>query len=120
MKRKTMWTIMTAFALAALLAPGAIFAAEWSNVTLVDSHCAQKANVKENPDSHTRDCMLMCEKNGYGIYTSEGEYLKFDAEGSKKAYDLLKASDKVDHLRVNVTGEREGDTLKVSTIAMTS
>jgi hypothetical protein len=109
-----------AAALLAMLAPAAGLAAEWSNVALVDSHCAQKANVKNDPDSHTRDCMLMCEKNGYGIYTAEGEYLKFDAEGSKKAYELLKATDRADHLRVDVVGEREGGTLKVTSIAMTS
>jgi hypothetical protein len=120
MNPKRIAVLAVAVALAALLVPGAAQAAEWSNVALVDSHCGQKANVQKDPDSHTRDCMLMCAKNGYGILTADGKFLKFDEAGSAKALELLKASSKADHLRVNVVGEQSGDTLKVSSIAMTS
>jgi hypothetical protein len=105
---------------ALLLAPVAARAEEWKNVSLIDGHCAGKASVKADPDSHTRDCLLMCAKGGYGIWTAGGEHLKFDAEGSKKAEALLEASTKADHVRVDVVGEREGDVLRVTSISMSS
>ena len=56
-------------------------------------------------DAHTRDCALMCEKSGYGIVTADKKFLKFDADGNAKILAALKASDKTDHLRVNVSGD---------------
>jgi hypothetical protein len=50
--------------------------------------------------------------------TSDQHFLKFDAAGNQKILDELKASSKKDHLRVNVTGDVEGDTLKVSSISL--
>jgi hypothetical protein len=46
------------------------------------------------------------------------EFLKFDAAGNAKIAEELKASSKKDHLRVNVSGEVEGDTLKVSSVEL--
>ena len=88
----------------------------WTNVPLVDSHCAAK--VKADPDSHTRDCMLKCQRAGYGVLTSDGTYLKLDKNGNEQALKLLQNTSKKDHLRVTVTGEREGDTIKVQSIKM--
>ncbi|MEO8724605.1 MAG: hypothetical protein ABI383_00650 [Acidobacteriaceae bacterium] len=104
--------------LAALIAMAVpTFAAEtWTNVPIVDTSCAAKA--KANPDAHTRACALQCEKGGYGIVTSDGTYLKFDAAGNAKASAALKQSKQTDHLRVTVTGERDGDNLKVSSLKM--
>jgi hypothetical protein len=42
--------------------------------------------------------------------------LKLDAAGNAEVVNALKASDKKDHLRVDVKGDVEGDTLKVSSI----
>ena len=55
--------------------------------------------------------------NGYGIWTADGKFLKFDAPGSEKALAMLQASEKKDHLRVDVEGTIEGETLKVASIA---
>ena len=83
----------------------------------MDANCSAK--VKADPDAHTRACALKCAGSGYGIWTADGKYLKFDAAGSEKAKALLEASDRKDHLRVDVSGEVEGETLKVATIDWT-
>jgi hypothetical protein len=57
-------------------------------------------------------------KSGFGIVTSDQQFLKFDAAGNEKIVEALKASPKKDHLRVNVNGEVEGDTLKVSSVKL--
>lgn len=102
-----------------LLALPALAAAEtWTNVTLVDQQCAKKEKVAQNPDAHTRDCALQCAKNGYGVFTADGKYLKLDAAGSEKALAALKASSQADHLRVNVTGTLAGDTITVESLEM--
>jgi hypothetical protein len=46
------------------------------------------------------------------------QFLKFDAAGNAKITEALKASDKKDHLRVNVKGEVKGDTLRVTSITL--
>ena len=99
----------------ALVAPGAAFAASFTNVALVDANCSNK--TKADPDSHTRACALKCASSGYGVWTADGKYLKFDAAGSEKAKALLDASDKKDKLRVDVEGTVEGETLTVTSIA---
>lgn len=97
-------------------AGGLAMAEEWKGVPVVDTHCVGK--VKADPDKHARSCALQCSKGGYGLLTSDGTYLKFDAAGDEKTLAALKASSKTDHLRADVTGERSGDTLKVTSIEL--
>ena len=86
----------------------------WTKVSMVDTMCALK--VKADPDKHTRECALQCAKGGFGIVAADGTYLKFDKAGNEQATALLKASKSVDHIRVNVTGTRKGDTIEVSSL----
>ena len=99
----------------------AVSAAAWAerfnNVPLVDANCAGK--VQANPDAHTRACELQCQKSGLGIITADGKFLKFDAKGNAEAIQLLSKSTKADHLRVNVTGQQSGDTIKVESVSLT-
>ena len=48
--------------------------------------------------------------------------LRADADGpgwsDAKIAEALKASDKTDHLRVNVSGDVQGDTIKVSSVKL--
>ena len=83
---------------------------------MVDVNCSKK--VAADPDSHTRACALKCEGSGFGILTKDQQFLKFDAAGNAKIVEALKASDKKDHLRVNVEGDAQGDTLKVTSIKL--
>jgi len=95
-----------------------VFAASetFSDVSVVDVNCSKK--VAADPDSHTRACALKCQESGFGILTSDKKFLKFDANGNKEVIAALKASDKKDHLRANVTGDVEGDTLKVTSVKL--
>lgn len=87
----------------------------WKNVALVDNACAAK--VKDNPDAHTTSCALQCEKSGFAV-VSDGAVLKLDKSGNAKAAAALKATKKTDHLRATVTGEKDGDTIKVKSLKL--
>jgi hypothetical protein len=115
-RSKSLARLAAAFALAALVLPAAAFADDWTNVALVDVNCSNR--VKDNPDAHERTCALRCAANGYGVWTADGKYLKFDGAGNEKAKALLEASDRKDHLRVDVSGKLEGDALAVTSIAL--
>ncbi|HEY2460077.1 MAG TPA: hypothetical protein VGI16_04685 [Candidatus Acidoferrum sp.] len=88
----------------------------FKDVAVVDSKCSAK--VADAPDTHTRECAIACAASGFGIITSDKKFIKFDKEGNTKIVEALKASDKKDHLRVDVSGDVEGDTLKVSSIKL--
>ena len=95
----------------------ALAAAEtYNNVPVVDVNCSKKAAA--DPDSHTRACALKCEASGFGILTKDNRFLKFDAQGNTSVVDQLKVSDKKDHLRADVSGDVEGDTLKVTSVKL--
>lgn len=71
-------------------------------------------------EAHTRECALKpeCQKSGYGVYTADNKFLKFDEEGNRKALAAIKASTKLDDLEVEVTGEVKDDKIKVSTLKL--
>lgn len=119
-----------------LLAPGLVFAfatlapaADIKGV-LMDQMCSGKADLRISgatgtlvggrivAEAHTRECLVMpqCEKSGYGVYTSDNKFLKFDEAGSRKALAAIKASTKLDDFEVEVTGEVKDDTIKVATL----
>jgi hypothetical protein len=105
------------FLLLGLCAMPALAAVEtYKDVPVVDRNCSKK--VAADPDSHPRACALKCAASGFGIVTQDKHFLKFDAEGNTKIVEALKASDKKDRLRVDVTGEVHGDTLKVISIKL--
>jgi hypothetical protein len=96
--------------------PAFAAATSFQNVPVVDVSCSKK--VAANPDAHTRTCALACAKSGFGIVTKDQGFLKFDAAGNAQIAEALKASSEKDHLRVDVKGEVQGDTLKVSSIKL--
>jgi hypothetical protein len=69
-------------------------------------------------EAHTRECALMpeCQKSGYGVYTDDNKFLKFDEAGNRNALAAIKASAKLDDFEVEVTGEVKGDSIKVVTL----
>ena len=91
-------------------------AESYKDVPVVDKNCSAK--VADNPDSHTRACALKCEASGFGIITSDKRFIKFDEKGNEEMKTALKSSDKKDHLRVDVSGDLQGDTLKVTSIKL--
>lgn len=94
--------------------PLALAQETWTNVALVDTMCARR--VAEKPDAHTKDCAVKCAGSGFGILLEDGTLVKLDKAGNEKALAALKATEKTDTLRVNVTGERSEDTITVKTI----
>jgi hypothetical protein len=69
-------------------------------------------------EAHTKQCLLMpeCEKSGYGVYTSDNKFLKFDEAGNRKALAAIKATTRIDDMEVEVTGQVKDDTIKVATL----
>ncbi len=100
-----------------LLAFAAFASAEtWKKVSVVDNMCYSK--VKADPDQHSTRCALSCARSGYGIIAADGSYLKLDEAGNSKVETLLKATDKKDHLRLDVTGDRSGEIIKVKSVSL--
>jgi hypothetical protein len=99
-----------------LFLPASAAAETWKNAPLVDAMCSTKA--KPDPDSHTTKCALACAKGGFGILTADGAYLKFDEAGNREAAAALKNTKKENKLRATVTGERDGDTIKVQSLSL--
>jgi phage terminase large subunit-like protein len=96
------------------------YAAEVQGI-LLDRECSPKivqAKDQKAAQAHTRDCALMapCVKAGYGVLTADGAFVLLDPAGNAKAVTALKASRKADNIQVQVTGDRTGDTLKVTAI----
>lgn len=119
-----------------LLVPGVLCslaaiapAAEIKGV-LMDNMCSGKADLRISgatgtlvggrivAEAHTKECLLMpqCTKSGYGVYTSDNKFLKFDEAGNRKALAAIKASTRLDDFEVEVTGEVKDDTIKVATL----
>jgi hypothetical protein len=111
MTRFTLAIAFTSLCLATTIQAGTT----WKDAALVDTMCASK--VMDNPDAHTKKCALQCQKKGYGIF-ADGMLLKFDEAGNEKALAALKATDRTDHLRVTVSGDLDGDTIKVASLEM--
>ncbi len=109
-------------------------AAEFKGV-LLDKDCSSKAEETistgslDGPsiqggmlaaEAHTRECLRapQCEKSGYGIYTTDLQFLPFDSAGNRKAVEALKLSKRDTDIRVEVTGEVENGVLKVATLKL--
>lgn len=111
MRKLSSLLILGLFALPAFAA-----SESYKDVSVVDVNCSAKAAA--NPDAHPRSCALKCEASGFGIITADKKFIKFDAAGNEKITKELKASEKKDHLRVDVEGDLEGDVLKVSSVKL--
>lgn len=111
-----MKALVSLLALGLMVSPALAATKTFTDVPVVDVSCSKK--VAENPDAHTRSCALACEKSGFGIVTEDKQFLKFDAKGNAEIAKELKASHATDHLRVNVKGNVEGDTLKVASVKL--
>src|SRR5579862_2505268 len=127
------WCVAALFAAFAALFVGFAAGASAAQVKgiLIDQMCSSKAEVRivSGPrleggmivaEAHTRECALMpaCQKSGYGVFTYDNKFLKFDEAGSRKALAALKASKKEDDLKVEVTGEIQGDMIKVASLKL--
>ncbi len=104
MKTKT-FALLTLCAL--LLTPTLALAGEWTG-WITDDHCGAKGAKAEH-----KGCATKCLENG-------GKLVFYNA-ADQKLYNLDKQDVAKEHLghEVTVSGEVEGDTIKVSSIEMT-
>jgi hypothetical protein len=81
---------------------------------LVDQMCGEGIKDASKAAEHTKECALMdhCAAAGYGIFT-EGKFIKFDPESSKKAKALLETTRKEKDLQIVVEGVLKDDVLTV-------
>jgi hypothetical protein len=91
------------------------FATSWVNVPLLDRTCAETARAE--PDGHPRDCLLQCAASGFGIL-DHGTWVPLDEAGDEKALAALRSMTRKDHVRVNVTGERVGAVIQVTSLTL--
>lgn len=116
--------------LAVLSFAGFAAAAQVTGV-LMDVHCSGQAREHIASDgqltggmiaaeAHDRACDLKpaCQSSGYGVYTQDQKFLKFDPAGSRKALEAIKGSTKLDDLTVQVNGVITGDTIKVESLKL--
>ncbi len=103
-------------ALAAVGAAAALSAETWKNVPVIDSMCADKA--KADPDKHTAKCALACADDGFGIVTTDGKFVKFDAAGNAQVVAALESGKKTDHLRADVEGDLKDGQIAVKSFKL--
>src|SRR5437763_9547151 len=88
-------------------------AAETFSGTVVDVMCRGKDLA-----SHTRECALTCARTGFGLVTPDGKFLKFDEAGNARTLSALRKATQEKDLKAVVTGDAEGDMIKVQSIAL--
>ena len=84
---------------------------------LVDQMCGGEVKNAAKAADHSKECALMdhCASSGYGIF-ADGKYVKFDAEGSKKAKALVEKTKKEKDITILAEGTLEGDMLTVASL----
>jgi hypothetical protein len=86
----------------------------------IDGYLVDKMCSKKDPKTHERECALSssCAKSGFVVVTSDGKLISLDDKGNQQAIKALKASKKKDDLRVTVTGDVSGDSIKVASLKL--
>ena len=89
---------------------------------LIDRECAPGIieQGKEASANHDRSCALMdlCAQSGFGVLTSDGKFVTFDDPGSEKAIAAIENASKDKDYQVTVTGDRQGDEIKVESLKL--
>ena len=84
---------------------------------LVDQMCGGEMKDAAKAAEHSKECALMdhCASSGFGIF-ADGKYVKFDAEGSKKAKELVEKTKKEKDIAIVAEGTLDGNTLTVASL----
>lgn len=88
---------------------------------LVDLACAAEDGQKAGFGlKHTKGCLQMpdCEKSGYGVLTDDKKVIRFDSASNAQAKKFIADMQTNKDIRVNVTGNVNGDTIAVSKIEL--
>jgi hypothetical protein len=88
---------------------------------LLDKSCADEDGKKPGfAAMHQKSCLQMkvCVQSGYGVMTEDMKYLTFDKNGNAMATKLIAGLKKTDDIRIAVTGDVQGETIKVTKLAL--
>lgn len=88
--------------------------ADWGCTRDMVEH-GREATLKQRPD-----CSLVknYSKAEYGLITDDKKFYKLDDAGNKQARSLLGNTRDRDNLRVVVTGDLDGNTIKVASMSL--
>lgn len=89
---------------------------------IADWDCT-KAMVRDGREKtlrQNRNCSLMknSDRAAYGLITDSKKFYQLDEEGNKRARQLLSDTPGKDDLKVVVTGDIQGDTIKVTNMTL--
>lgn len=106
--------LLAGVALVAWMAvPAAAASKTWTGVYLMPTMCS---NEGEKPDDHEKGCALSCSKSGGLGIVADGKFLKFDDGGTQMAVKALEATKQTKGIKVTVTGDLSGETIKVASL----
>ncbi|HZD95339.1 MAG TPA: hypothetical protein VE133_13850 [Candidatus Sulfotelmatobacter sp.] len=88
---------------------------------LVDLSCeAEDGSKPDFGPKHTKDCLQMaeCVKSGYGVLTEDKKVIRFDKASNEQAKKFIADLKKTKDIKVNVTGNVNGDMITVNKIEL--
>jgi hypothetical protein len=101
---------------------GGALSAEDLQGVVVDWRCAQPMvqHGREKTLQHDRSCSLMknYQRSAYGLITDDNKLYKLDDSGNHRILQLLRDQPDKDNLKVVVSGDLQGNTIKVTNISM--
>jgi hypothetical protein len=119
-KRRNMRTTLPT--LCALLAMACLGQGTKIQGVVIDRNCAEDIlkHGRQIILKQRRECSLLKNyvRDGYGILTDDHKFFHFDDAGNKKTLQLLKNTPDKDNLRVVVSGDLDGDTIKVTEMSL--
>ncbi len=119
-KRRNMGTKLSA--LCALLTMACLGQGTKIQGVVIDRNCAEDIlkHGRQIILKQRRECSLLKHyvRDGYGILTDDHRFLNFDDAGNKMALRLLKNTPDKDNLKVVVSGDIDGDTIKVTDMSL--
>lgn len=112
-------TVFAVFLLGSI--PAALSAAELQGL-VVDWKCAKQMvrDGREKTFRNDQSCRLMKDyaRPNYGLITDDKKFYRLDDPGNHRILELLQNTHDKDNLKVVVTGEIDGDVVKVANITM--
>jgi len=82
---------------------------------LVDDHCAKNFKTEKDASKHKASCAAKCAKDDGEFVLFQGDkQFKLDKKGNELAKEYISKKDA--KTKVTVTGEKEGDEIKVTDI----
>src|SRR4051794_24814191 len=119
--RRTPWRVVSKLLAPGLLAVSLAQAVELQGV-IADWKCTEPMvrDGRERTLKQNRSCSLMKnpDRDGYGLITVDKKYYQLDDTGNQKVKELLRNTPDKDNLKVIVTGDLDGSTIKVANISM--